>query len=137
MGGKPDGSPWRVGVQDPRDSGGIIAILSVRDTAVVTSGDYERYFEEEGVRYHHIIDPSTGRQAREAIQTTVVAKSATEADILNKPLFVLGPQKSMGFVKGVPDTGAIFVSPDKILSFTDNLTEQLELTGEGGYIRAE
>lgn len=137
LGGKPDGSPWRVGVQDPRGDKGIIAILSLKDAAAVTSGDYQRYFEQGGVRYHHIVEPSTGQPARDLIQTTVVADSATDADILSTLLFVLGPQQGMNFAKGLPGTGAIFVSSDKKLSFTDNLSERLELTGDGGYIPAE
>jgi thiamine biosynthesis lipoprotein len=137
LGGKPDGSPWRVGVQDPRGDKGIIAILSLKDAAAVTSGDYQRYFEQGGVRYHHIIDPSTGKQAGGGMQTTVITDSATDADILSTLLFVLGPQQGMNFAKGLPGTGAIFVSSDKRLSFTDNLSERLELTGDGGYIPAK
>jgi thiamine biosynthesis lipoprotein len=133
LGGKPDGSPWRVGVQDPRGDKGIIAILSVKDSAVVTSGDYQRYFDQGGVRYHHIINPFTGKQARDVMQTTVVAKSATDADILSTLLFVLGPRRGMSFVKSLPGTGAIFVESDRQVTFTEDLTGRLEFTGDGGY----
>jgi len=133
LGTKPDGSPWRVGVRDPRNENGLIAVLSVKDTSVVTSGDYERYFEERGVRYSHLIDPSTGKQARDLMQTTVVTESSTDADILNKPLFVLGHQRGMSFTKSLQGVGAIFVSADKQVTFTDNLTNQLEFTGNGDY----
>ena len=137
LGGKPDGSPWRIGVQDPRGDKGIIAILSLKNAAAVTSGDYQRYFEQGGVLYHHIVDPSTGQPARDLMQTTVVAESAADADILSTLLFVLGPQQGMNFAEGLPGTGAIFVSSDKKLSFTDNLSEQMELTGDGGYMPAK
>ena len=133
LGSKPDGSPWRVGVQDPRDAKGIIAVLSVKDKAVVTSGDYQRYFEQEGVRYHHIVNPSTGKQARDVMQTTVVTDSATDADILSTTLFVLDSQKGMRFVQELITTGAIFISADRQVSYTDNLTDQLKFTGAGDY----
>lgn len=133
LGSKPDGSPWRVGVQDPRGDKGIIAILFLKDKAAVTSGDYQRYFEQEGIRYHHIVDPSTGKQARDLMQTTVVADSAADADILSTTLFVLGSQNGMRFVQELPATGTIFVGTDRQVSYTDNLTNQLEFTGEGGY----
>lgn len=133
LGDKPDGSPWRVGVQDPRGEKSIIGILYVKDRAVVTSGDYQRYFEQEGVRYHHIIDPTTGKQARDVMQTTVVTDSATDADILSTSLFVLGAQKGMCFVKELPGTGAIFIGADRQVTYTENLHDQLEFTGEGNY----
>lgn len=133
LGTKPDGSLWRVGVRDPRVENGLIAVLSVKDTSIVTSGDNERYFEEGGVRYSHLIDPSTGKQARALMQTTVVTESSTDADILNKPLFMLGPQRGMSFAKGLQGVGAIFVSADKQVTFSDNLTNQLEFTGDGDY----
>lgn len=133
LGARPDGSPWRVGVRDPRNGNGIIVVLLVKNTSVVTSGDYERYFEEGDVRYSHLIDPSTGKQARDLIQTTVVTESSTDADILNKPLFVLGRQHGMNFARSLQGVGAIFVSADKQVTFTDNLTDQLEFTGKGAY----
>jgi thiamine biosynthesis lipoprotein len=136
LGGKPDGSPWRVGVQDPRGNG-IMAVLSVKDTAVVTSGDYQRYFEQGGVRYHHILDPATGKPARDLMQTTIVADSATDADILSTATFVLGPQRGMSLIQGLEATGTVFVSADKKVSWTENLADQLEFTGDGGYIPAE
>jgi len=133
LGAKPDGTPWRVGVRDPRNVNGIIAVLSVIDTSVVTSGDYERYFEEGGVRYSHIIDPSTGKQARGLMQTTVIAESSTDADIINKPLFVLGRQRGTDFAKKLEGVGAIFVGEDKQVTFTGNLADRLEFTGKGDY----
>ncbi|OPY56266.1 MAG: Thiamine biosynthesis lipoprotein ApbE precursor [Pelotomaculum sp. PtaU1.Bin035] len=133
LGARPDGSPWRVGVRDPRNEDGLLAILSVKDISVVTSGDYERYFEEGGLRYSHLIDPSTGKQARDLMQTTVVAESSTDADIINKPLFVLGRRQGMSFAESLQGVGAIFVGADKQVTFTGNLTNQLEFTGNGGY----
>ncbi|OPX89992.1 MAG: Thiamine biosynthesis lipoprotein ApbE precursor [Pelotomaculum sp. PtaB.Bin104] len=133
LGTRPDGGPWRVGVRDPRGENGLIAVVSVEDTSVVTSGDYERYFEERGVRYSHLIDPATGKQARSLMQTTVVAASSTDADIINKPLYVLGQSRGMNFANSLPGVGAIFVGADKRVTFTENLRGQLEFTGSGDY----
>ncbi len=133
LGTGPDGAPWRVGVQDPRNSEGIVAVLALKDSAAATSGDYQRYFEQGCIRYHHIIVPSTGQQARDLIQTTVIAESATDADILSTALFVLGPRHGMSFVQSLPDTGAVLIGPDKLVSVTANLNNQLTFTGEGGY----
>jgi thiamine biosynthesis lipoprotein len=133
LGSKPDGSPWRVGVQDPRGEKGIIAVLNLKDKAAVTSGDYERYFEQAGVRYHHIVNPATGKQARDVMQATVVSDSATDADILSTTLFVLGAKKGLSFVKELPGTGAIFVDAGRQVTYSENLHDQLELTGNNGY----
>ncbi|RYD03331.1 hypothetical protein N752_21095 [Desulforamulus aquiferis] len=110
-----------------------MAIVSVKDAAVVTSGDYQRYFEEAGVRYHHILNPATGKPAREVMQTTVLGASATDADILSTILFVLGPKQGIDFLQEVQDTQAIFITPDKQITMTNQLTKQLEFTGEDGY----
>jgi energy-coupling factor transporter ATP-binding protein EcfA2 len=95
------------------------------------------YFEQEGVRYHHIVDPTTGKQARDVMQTTVLTDSATDADILSTTLFVLGSKKGMSFVQELPTTGAIFVGADRQLSYTDNLMDQMEFTGAGSYKTAK
>nr|WP_315989867.1 FAD:protein FMN transferase [Desulforamulus aquiferis] len=122
-----------MGIQDPRNRQGLVAIVSVKDAAVVTSGDYQRYFEEAGVRYHHILNPATGKPAREVMQTTVLGASATDADILSTILFVLGPKQGIDFLQEVQDTQAIFITPDKQITMTNQLTKQLEFTGEDGY----
>ena len=69
LGSKPDGSAWKVGIQDPNDTNGYLGGVSVRDKAIITSGGYERYFVDEatGVKYHHIIDPKTGYSANNGL----------------------------------------------------------------------
>ena len=84
------GHPWRVGVKHPRASDALLARLTVHDMAVATSGDYERFGEVEGRRYHHILDPRTGYPAHQSRSVTVVASSAEEADALATYLFILG-----------------------------------------------
>lgn len=111
VGKKPDGSEWRVGIRHPRKSDRMIALVEVSDKAVVTSGDYQRYFEKDGVRYHHIFDPATGEPARKLISATIICPSSTRADALSTAVFVLGPKKGMDLVERLPDVEAILVTP--------------------------
>ncbi|HHY37571.1 MAG TPA: FAD:protein FMN transferase [Clostridia bacterium] len=111
IGKKPDGSEWRVGIRHPRKSDRMIAVVEVSDTAVVTSGDYQRYFEKNGVRYHHIFDPATGEPARKLISCTIICPSSTRADALSTAVFVLGPDLGMDLVERLPDVEAVLVTP--------------------------
>ena len=126
MGVKEDGSPWIVGVQDPNDVEGIKAVLQISDKAVVSSGDYQRYFEVAGIRYHHILDPHTGFPARASRGTTIVMKSATIADILSTTLFVLGPEKGIALAESLVqvDAALVLTDDDRIYG-TDSLDEYL------------
>ncbi len=99
VGSKPDGKPWQIGIRHPRkDENAVIAVLPVVDASLVTSGDYERYFEIDGQRYHHIFDPQTGKPTTKCVAATVIAKSSTEADMMTKALMVMGPEKGMQFI---------------------------------------
>jgi thiamine biosynthesis lipoprotein len=98
VGGKAPGIPWKIGVQDPRDPQGLIAVAELTDCAVVTSGDYERFFERDGTRYHHILDPRTGYPARGVRSVTIVSPSATEADALATAVFVMGAEKGLDLI---------------------------------------
>ena len=96
IGNTPDGKPWRVAVQDPEDLSGYAGILSLTDEAAVTSGGYQRFFEQDGVTYHHIIDPRSGYPAESGlISVTVVSKNGTLADGLSTGLFVLGYDRAL------------------------------------------
>jgi thiamine biosynthesis lipoprotein len=99
LGTRPDGRPWRVAVRHPRRPRAVLGILSVVDRAVVTSGDYERYFESGGRRYHHLLDPATGYPAAGFQSATVVGASSTLADIASTAVFVLGPGKGPAFAR--------------------------------------
>ncbi|MDD3050891.1 MAG: FAD:protein FMN transferase [Candidatus Cloacimonetes bacterium] len=96
-----------VGIQNPRDKNSVIAELDLPEMSVVTSGDYERFFEHEGVRYHHIINPKTGYPAEKIISVTVIAKTATLADILSTTIFLMNPDDGIQLIKSIPDTEAI------------------------------
>ena len=101
FGAKPDGQPWRVGIEDPREVGRVLAVVSCEGTlSVSTSGDYQVYFERDGVRYHHILDPATGLPARGLRSLTVFGTmSALDADILSTALFVMGPDLALAYAR--------------------------------------
>jgi thiamine biosynthesis lipoprotein len=110
--GTKNGKPWSVGVQDPEHKG-VIGVLPSSDIAVVTSGDYERFFEHEGKRYAHILDPKTGAPLLEedsCKSITAVAGNATDADAYATAIAVLGPERGMALVEEVPDLEAILIT---------------------------
>jgi FAD:protein FMN transferase len=111
--GERNGRPWRVGVRNPRGArDDLIAVLTLRDGAVVTSGDYERFRIVDGVQLHHIIDPRTGWPAQGLISVTVVGPSAEAADALATAAFVLGPEDGRELIESEPNTEALLVDPD-------------------------
>lgn len=122
-GSKPDGSPWKIGVQNPRaENGRVLGILNVSDKAVVSSGDYERYFEKDGKRYHHILDPKTGYPSDSGlIGTTIVADKAIDADALSTAAFVLGLAEGMKLIESLQGIEAVFVTNDKKVYTTSGL----------------
>ncbi len=123
VGSKPDGSDWSVAITDPDDNSKQVGTLAVRDTAVVTSGSYQRYFEENGHIYHHIIDTETGYPAQSGLKSvTVVSEDDTLADALSTGLFVMGLEKSSKlYSKNSALFGAVFVTDKNEIYITDNL----------------
>jgi len=116
------GKPWIVGIRDPRNEGRMVTRLPLEDEAISTSGDYERYFEEDGVRYHHILVPSTGQAAREVRSATVIGADATLTDGLSTTVFVLGVQRGMELVSRLPGVEAVIVDKDGRIFYSDGLT---------------
>ena len=109
--GMPGTRPWRVGIQDPRGEGNrSFATMELTDSAVSTSGDYERFFLKDGVRYHHIIDTRTGQPARGSRSVTIVADTSTTADALSTGVFVLGPVEGMALIERLPKVEGVIVS---------------------------
>ncbi len=104
--------PWRIGIQHPRKQQGTVATVEIRDKAVVTSGDYERYFEQEGRRYHHIFDPATGMPARLCQSVTIIAESVALGDALATAVFVLGPQAGLKLLQHYPETEGLVIAAD-------------------------
>lgn len=99
LGTRPDGSAWRVGIRDPEgDTGSYLGVLSVSDKAVITSGGYERFFEENGQTYIHILDPRTGYPAQSDLQSaTVISADGVLADALSTALYIMGSQEAADF----------------------------------------
>src|ERR1700732_4893532 len=116
------GKPWMVGIRDPRKGEGeVIASIPLVDAAISTSGDYERFFDEGGVRYHHIIDPHTGRSASKVRSATVIGPYATRTDGLSKTAFVLGPEKAMEIYNRIDDIDAIIVKLDGTVIYSKGM----------------
>ena len=121
--GNRDGKPWTVGIQHPRKPDEMSAVLPLEDTAVSTSGDYERYFERDGVRYHHILDPSTGRSATGSWSVTILGPEATLTDALSTSVFVLGPELGLELIDSLPGIDAIIIDPQGQLLVSADLSE--------------
>lgn len=117
------GQPWNVGIADPRHEGQVTALLPLMDTAVSTSGDYERYYEEDGVRYHHILDPATGDSARRSMSVTILGPEASFTDALSTAVFVLGPDKGLELINRLDGIDAIIVGADGVMRYSAELEE--------------
>lgn len=128
LGTQPDGRPWRVGIQDPRGSGSeVIGVVETTDSAVVTSGDYQRYLIADGQRYCHIIDPQTGYPVdNDLMSVTILAPSSTDADGLAKA-FVLGLAEGKALVAGYSGADAIFITDDHKIYITPGLQGKFRL----------
>ena len=115
------GRPWTVGVRNPRDPDEVIAVIPLQDVALSTSGDYQRYFEEDGIRYHHIINPQSGKSARELQSVTIIAPDATTTDALSTSVFVLGVEAGLALINSLAETDAILVDSKGRLHYSDDL----------------
>ena len=125
------GKDWVIGIADPDDSANYLAAIAVHDQSVVTSGDYERYFEQDGKRYHHIFDPATGYPADSGLRSvTVIDANSTRADAYTTALFIMGLDKGMAFCEenGV---AAVFVTADKQVYTTGAVADAGDFTFAG------
>lgn len=132
VGSRPDGDPWQIGVKDPA-TGQPMMVLSIRDQAVVTSGGYERYFQQDGRTYWHIMDPDTGRPAENGLRSvTIVGDDGLVCDGLSTALFVMGLERAARFWAASDDFEAIFVTDDGTVYLTQGLTNRFALTQDYG-----
>ena len=123
----PGGKMFPVGIQHPRQDGAVLAWIDLQDEAISTAGDYERFFEREGVRYHHILDPRTLQPARSCQSVTVIAREGVWADGLDTGIFVMGPERGMELVEQLPDVEAIIVDQDGHLLVSSGLKQRIRL----------
>lgn len=128
LGNKSDGVPWKIGIQDPNnDRGEYLGSVNIANQTVVTSGIYERFFEQDGIRYHHILNPKTGYPMdNELASVTIVSDSSIDADALSTTLFVLGYEKGMKLVETIPNSDAVFVTKDKKIYVSSGLKENFK-----------
>jgi len=116
------GKPWVIGIRHPDRKDEVVMRIPLEDAAFSTSGDYERYFDEDGVRHHHILDPKTGRSPHALRSVTIIASTATRTDGLTKTVFILGPEKGIEFINGLTDADAIVIAADGKVSYSRGLT---------------
>jgi thiamine biosynthesis lipoprotein len=117
------GRPWTIGVRHPRDAKALVALLPLEDTAVSTSGDYERFFEAGGIRHHHIIDPATGQSPAAIHSVTILAADGLTAEAMSKSLFVLGVERGMALIESQPGVDAIVVDARGQLHYSTGLQD--------------
>jgi thiamine biosynthesis lipoprotein len=131
VGGRKDGRPWRLGINDPRGpEGHSFATIDLTDSTFSTSGDYARFFMKDGVRYHHILDPSTGQPARLCRSVTIAAESPVLADAIAKGVFILGPEKGMALVERIPKLEAVIVTAKNEVLVSSGLKDRFVLLAQ-------
>ena len=128
--GTNNGTPWTLGIADPRGAHEAFAAVEVRDATFSTSGDYERFFMKDGVRYHHLIDPDRGEPARGCRSVTIVANRAMIADVLSTGVFILGPVDGMALVEKLPHVEAVIVTASNEVLISTGLKGRVELRGQ-------
>lgn len=119
------GRPWAIGIRDPRRKGEVVAILPLEDAAMSTSGDYERFFEVDGVRAHHVIDPKTGKSPSHIQSVTVIAQDGLTSEALSKCVFVMGVGKGLQFIESRPGVDAVVVDGMGRLHYTTGLSDDV------------
>ena len=117
------GRPWMVGIRDPRKDGEVAISVPLQDEAISTSGDYERYFDEDGVRYHHIIHPGSGTPASGVHSATVFGPDAVTTDALSTSVFVMGVDKGLRMIASLADYESIVIDAKGQVFFSDGLQQ--------------
>ena len=136
LGSRSSNAPWRIGIQDPLEKrNAYIGIISVNDKTVVTSGIYERYFEQDGKQYHHILSTKDGYPVDNGlISVSIVTERSIDADGLSTAVFALGFQQGLELLKAIPRTDAIFIFADRSVYVTDGIREVFRLTNDDYFI---
>ena len=119
--GTREGRPWMIGIRDPDADDRWVTRLALEDEALSTAGDYERYFDEDGVRYHHIINPKTGDSARGVRSVTVIGPDATMTDGLDNAVFILGLERGLALIDATPGYAAVVIDAERNVRFSKAL----------------
>lgn len=129
IGEKPDGMPFRIGIQKPfADRSETIAVMDITDKSVVSSGIYERYFEQDGVFYHHILNPATGMPYdNHLVSVTIISDKSVDGDGLSTSCFALGLEKGMELINNLPDVQAVFITDDYEMHYSDEFEDEIEM----------
>ena len=127
VGSRPGGDPFRIGLQRPFASHSeTVATVEITDKSVVSSGIYERYFEEDGVLYHHILNPETGYPYDNGlVSVTIISDESVDGDGLSTSCFALGLEKGMELINSLPDVQAVFITEDGELHFSEGFEDEL------------
>lgn len=124
------GRPWMIGIRDPRRDGEVAISVPLEDEAISTSGDYERYFDEDGTRYHHIIDPSSGRPVEGIHSATVIGPDAVMTDALSTSVFVMGLADGLELIGCLPDYEAIVIDAAGEIYYSTGLADPGSADGD-------
>ncbi len=125
FGAKPDGHPWRVGIKHPRQPGRVLATIDLANQAISTSGDYERFFIKDGIRYHHLLDPRTLQPARGCQSVSIIAPEGTMSDALSTGIFIMGPEKGMALIEKLPQIAGVIVDQNGKILISSNLKNKI------------
>lgn len=131
LGLSPRGGGWSIGIRDPRNAEAVAAVLKLEDASAVTSGDYQRGFEEGGKRYHHILDPRTGYPAAHNASVTVVTRDAGLADVLSTMFFVLPPDRALEFAGAMERVELVLIGADGRIRHSASLGDRIQLKAGG------
>lgn len=131
LGAKPDGSSWSVAITNPFAPDSVIASVSITDQAAITSGNYEKYFESDGKRYHHILDPETGAPAEsDVVSTTILASNGIDCDALSTATYILGAENGMALINTLDGIEAVFVKTNGEIVTSAHIDQyQLQVIG--------
>ena len=132
IGRKVDGTKWRVGIQDPRQGrGNVMAIIECEDKTIVTSGNYERYFEKDDTIYHHILNPDTGYPAQPGLlSVSIISENSFDADALSTSVFIMGLENGMNFIENLDEVEVMFITDELDVYLSSGLGSQVEITDD-------
>ena len=127
---KPSGADWKIGIQNPfNNRGDIVGVVNIKNKTVVTSGIYERFIEQDGVKYHHLLNPHTGYPFENNIAgVSIITDKSIDADALSTTVFAKGIEDGLAFVESLPNVDAIFISKDNKIYLSSGAKDIFNLT---------